>query len=55
MKKHQSQRQPGKPSPERIARAVATSTAIETGQASTQVAATLAEKREKYAYLHLAL
>lgn len=55
MKQHKLQRQPGKLSSERIMRAVATSTAIETGQASAQLAATLAEKREKYAYLHLAL
>jgi hypothetical protein len=42
-----------KPSRAEIARSVATSTAIETGQSSAEIKASLEAKRKKYAHLHL--
>ncbi|OTA15905.1 hypothetical protein Xvie_02242 [Xenorhabdus vietnamensis] len=44
-----------KPTREQIARAVATSTAIETGQASKRIEDELKTKREKFSHLHLAV
>ncbi|WP_255557333.1 hypothetical protein [Sodalis sp. dw_96] len=42
------------PSQESIVRSIVTSTAIETGQTSEQVEASLKESRKKYAHLRLA-
>ncbi|MCD1125508.1 hypothetical protein LPW36_05700 [Jinshanibacter sp. LJY008] len=44
-----------KPSREEIARSVATSTAVETGQSSRQIEASLEAKRKKFSYLRLAV
>lgn len=43
-----------KPSRTDIARSVSTSTAIETGQSSAKIEASLEAARKKFAYLHLA-
>jgi len=42
-----------KPSRAEIARSVATSTAVETGQSSAEIEASLEAKRKKYAHLRL--
>ncbi|MCA7011111.1 hypothetical protein ACS25B_17540 [Dickeya dadantii subsp. dieffenbachiae] len=43
------------PSREQIIRTVTTSTAIETGQSSGNIASSLDEQRDKFAYLSLAV
>jgi hypothetical protein len=44
-----------KPSREEIIRSVATSTAVETGQSSTQIKASLEATRKKFPHLRLAI
>ncbi|WP_347253690.1 hypothetical protein [Leminorella grimontii] len=44
-----------KPSREEIVRSVATSTAIETGQSSSKIEASLEAKRKEFAHLRLAI
>ncbi|GKX63138.1 hypothetical protein [Pragia fontium] len=44
-----------KPSREEIVRSVATSTAVETGQSSSQIEASLEAKRKKFSHLRLAV
>ena len=44
-----------KPSRKEIVRSVATSTAVETGQSSSQIEASLEAKRKKFSHLRLAV
>ncbi|WP_170324308.1 hypothetical protein [Budvicia diplopodorum] len=44
-----------KPSREDIVRSVSTSTAVETGQSSSQIEASLEAKRKKFSHLRLAV